>query len=234
MRIGPFAFNPSPWPTIGAVAMIALTLYLGIWQTHRGDEKEERQRLLDTRIREAPVVLSGSFARAEPVVYRRARAAGRYDAAGQVFIDNQVHQGRAGYHVITPLRLADGAILLVNRGWIARGAAYPEPPKAEAPAGTVEVTGMATVPSSRFYELGAQTVSGPVWQNLTIDRYRATVKAPVLPVVLLADAADAGLVAIRETPDAGVAKHREYALTWFSLAATALVLWIVLNLKRAR
>ena len=55
-----------------------------------------------------------------------------------------------------------------------------------------------------------------------------------LPVVVLQDAPAPGLIAIRERPDAGVAKHREYALTWFSLAALALVLWIALNIRRER
>jgi len=39
---------------------------------------------------------------------------------------------------------------------------------------------------------------------------------------------------VREKPDAGIAKHQEYALTWFSLAATAFALWIVLNVRRER
>ncbi len=56
----------------------------------------------------------------------------------------------------------------------------------------------------------------------------------MLPVVILADTPGAGLAAVTESPDAGVAKHREYELTWFSLAATAAVLWIALNLRRAR
>jgi surfeit locus 1 family protein len=234
MRIGPFAFNPSPWPTLGAAALIALTLYLGVWQTHRGDEKEERQRLLEARIRETPVVLTGSVESAEPLLYRKVRAAGAYDAAGQIYVDNQVQQGRAGYFVVTPLRLRDGAIVLVNRGWIARGPKYPEPPPAAAPSGTVEVSGLATLPPARVLELGPETVSGSVWQNLSIDRYRAATRRSVVPVVVLADAPGEGLAAVRETPDAGVAKHREYALTWFSLAILALVLWLALNMKRAR
>jgi cytochrome oxidase assembly protein ShyY1 len=41
-------------------------------------------------------------------------------------------------------------------------------------------------------------------------------------------------VPTREQPDAGVAKHREYALTWFSLAITTLALWIVLNLRKVK
>ena len=34
--------------------------------------------------------------------------------------------------------------------------------------------------------------------------------------------------------DAGIARHVEYAFTWFALATTAFVLWVVLNLRRAR
>ena len=234
MRIGSFAFNPGRWPTVGAVLVVALTVYLGVWQTNRGDRKEERQRLLEARMRETPVVLTGSVPSAEPLEYRHVRAHGEYDAAGQIFLDNRVMQGRAGYHVVTPMRLADGAIVLVNRGWIARAPSYPQPPQVAVPAGRVDVAGIAVLPSSRFLELGPQTVSGSVWQNLTIARYQATTRARVLPVVVLADAAGEGLVAVHETPDAGVAKHREYALTWFSLAATTLVLWLALNLKRAR
>jgi len=233
MRIGPLAFNPGRWPTAAAAALIALTLYLGVWQTHRGDEKQERQRLLEARIRETPVVLTGSVESAEPLLYRRVRVVGEYNAAGQIYLDNQVLHERAGYFVVTPLALRDGAEVLVNRGWIARGPAYPDPPPAPAPVGSVEVTGLATLPPARFLELG-QAVSGNVWQNLTIARYRQATKSKVLPVIVLSDAPGAGLEAVHETPDAGVAKHREYALTWFSLAATALALWLGLNVKRAR
>ena len=234
MRIGPFDFKPTRWPTIGAVFLVALTVWLGLWQTRRGDEKEERQRLLDARVRETPVVLTGSVASAEPLLFRRIRASGEFQPAGQLFVDNQVHRGRAGYFVYTPLKLRDGALLLVNRGWIARGPAYPQPPAAPVPAGALELSGIATLPPSRFLELDSQPVSGNVWQNLTIERYRGVARAPVLPVVMLADAPGAGLAAVHESPDAGVAKHREYALTWFSLAATAAALWIVLNLRRVR
>lgn len=234
MRIGPFDFKPTRWPTIGAVLLVALTVWLGLWQTRRGDEKEERQRLLDARVRETPVVLTGSVAAAEPLLFRRIRASGEFQPDGQLYVDNQVHLGRAGYFVYTPIKLRDGALLLVNRGWIARGPAYPQPPAAPVPAGALELSGIATLPPSRFLELDSQPVSGNVWQNLTIERYRAVAKAPVLPVVMLADAPGAGLAAVHESPDAGVAKHREYALTWFSLAATAAALWIVLNLKRVR
>ena len=93
---------------------------------------------------------------------------------------------------------------------------------------------MATLPPGRFLELSSETIAADVWQNLSLDRYRARTGLEILPVVVLDEAPAPGLAAIRETPDAGVSKHQEYALTWFSLAATTLVLWIALNLRRVR
>src|SRR5690242_12906910 len=133
MRMGSFAFKPGRWPTVGALLLIALTVYLGIWQTNRGDQKEERQRLLEARARETPVLLTGSVPSAEPLLYRRVRASGEYEAAGQIYLDNQVMNGRAGYFVVTPLTLRDRAVVLVNRGWIARGPSYPQPPRVAVP-----------------------------------------------------------------------------------------------------
>ncbi len=235
MRLGAFSFTPGLWPTLGAAALVALTLSLARWQVHRGDEKQARQALLEARVREAPVVLAGSVDSAEPLLYRRVRVAGEWIASGQVFIDNQVWEGRAGFHVMTPLRLdGKGDAVLVNRGWIARGPEYPGPPAVSVPAGQVRVTGIATLPPKRYLELGADTVPGAVWQNLSLDRYRAKTGIPILPVMVLADPPSAGLARVTDRPDAGVERHREYALTWYSLAATTLVLWIVLNLKRPR
>lgn len=215
--------------------MIALTVALGTWQTNRAREKQERQALLESRIDETPLVLTGSVASADALLYRRVRAAGRWMPEGQIFVDNQIVGGRAGFHVVTPLALeGERAALLVNRGWVARSADYPRAPKVVVPSGRVEVAGVASLPPRRVLELSPDTVAGNVWQNLSIERYAKQASVRVLPVVVLADPAAPGLTAVREKADAGVAKHREYALTWFALAATVLVLWIALNLRRAR
>ena len=221
--------------TAAAAAFIALTLWLGSWQVNRGAEKAQRQELFEARMAETAVRLTGSVPSAEPLMYRRVRASGEWIADRQIFVDNQIREGRAGFHVITPLRIDGSAdAVLVNRGWIARSAAYPRAPEVDIPRGHVEVSGLATRPPARYLELTSETIAGNVWQNLSIERFRERSGLPVLPVVVLQDTAAPGLVPVREAPDAGIARHREYALTWFSLAATALVLWIVLNLRRER
>lgn len=211
---------------------LALLLYLGFWQAHRADEKRALQAVLESRAQEPPVELTGLVASADPLRYRRAVARGEWHARGQVFIDNRIRGGRAGFEIVTPLRLADGATLLVNRGWIARDSRYPRAPDVAVPPGEVQVSGLATVPPRRVLELSSETVAGDVWQNLNIDRYRERMGGAVLPVVLLASTPAPNALAVVEQPDAGIAKHVEYSLTWFSLAATTVVLWLVLNTRR--
>jgi surfeit locus 1 family protein len=215
--------------------LIALTLWLGNWQLDRAQEKRERQALLEARMNDNPLTLTAAGSDAQPLLYRRVRAAGRWMAERQFFVDNQVHDGRAGFNVITPLALEPGpGVLLVNRGWIARTADYPRAPNVAVPAGHVEISGLATRPPARFLELSPQTVSGDVWQNLSIERFAKETSLKALPVVALLDAPPEGLAAVHEKPDAGIAKHVEYAFTWFALAATAFALWLGLNLKRAQ
>jgi surfeit locus 1 family protein len=234
IRIAGFSFEPGLVTTAATAAFVALTLWLGNWQMDRAGEKRARQALFEARMHDNPLRLTGAVAAAEPLLYRHVRIAGEWIPARQFFVDNQVRDGRAGFHVITPLALADGkATVLVNRGWVERTRDYPRPPPAPAPEGRAEVGGMAMRPPARYLELGTQTVSGSVWQNLSIERYAAATGLALLPVVVLQETPPTGLAPVRETPDAGIAKHIEYAFTWFALAATALALWGALNLRRA-
>ena len=233
-RFKHIAFTPRLVPTIAAMAALALTLYLGAWQQGRAGDKRVLQAQYDARANLPPLVLDAAANIDATATYRRGTAAGEYDASGQFFLDNKNDGMVVGYHVITPLKLANSSrYVLVNRGFVARGATYPVPPAVAVPATTVTVNGMLANPNSRFLELGKPQAAptGNVWQNLTIDRYRAHTQRDVLPLVLLAAPSDAGLIAQHERPDARAEKHIEYMLTWYSLAVTVVVLWLVVNLK---
>ena len=228
-----FSFRPRIVPTLAAAAMIALTLWLGRWQSQRAEEKSQLQALYEARGREAPLPLSGSSVQ-PGLLYRRVIASGRWMGERQFFVDNQVHRGIAGFAVVAPVAIrGSDAAVLVQRGWIARTAAYPRAPEVARPQGEAAVNGLAILPPRRVLELSSDTVSGDVWQNLSIERYAKATGLKLLPFVVREDAPPPPLAAIRERADAGVDRHREYALTWFSLAATVLALWIALNVRRA-
>ena len=229
-------FRSRAWPTLAAFLLIGLTLHLATWQQGRAAEKRGLQAEFDQRVASVPAILDAKAQDADALRYRRAVARGEWFADGQIYLDNKTDGGTAGYHVVTPLKLSGtSTFVLVNRGWIARGPNYPAPPLVEGPAGPVEVLGTVTVPTSKFLELSAEGIQTNVWQNLTIDRYRKRTRLDVLPFVLLAGEvkpdAKHELLMLTEHPDAGVEKHIEYMLTWYSLSVTIAILWIALNLN---
>jgi surfeit locus 1 family protein len=231
-------FRPRLLPTLAAIAAFALCVAAGNWQQSRMHAKEALRAQLDAASGAEPVAL----ARLPGVVdwsalrYRPVVATGEYLARRQIFIDNKVVGGRAGFHVVTPLALTDGRVVLVNRGWIAQGASRAAAPVAPPPPGVVSVRGRIAIPVTGYFELQPEATSGPVWQNLDLARYAAATGIAVLPVVIeaTADPAQAdGLVRDWPAPDFGVDTHRIYMVQWYAFAVLAFVLWLWFNRPRA-
>ena len=228
-------FRPGFAPTLLAIAGLALLVSLGNWQMRRADEKLARQALFDAR---QTVMLALPVKKVDVEQYEWARisARGEFVAAKTVLLDNKVAHGRAGYQVVTPLRLEGGQVaLLVNRGWVAAGSRREVLPAIETPAGLQQLEGIAVVPTARFVELGkdAAAADGRVWQNLTLERSRAATGLDLQPVVMQQtnDTKD-GLERAWEPPNLGADKHRSYALQWYSIAVLILVLYVLLNFRK--
>jgi surfeit locus 1 family protein len=202
---------------------------LGLWQWRKAEAKSQLQSELDTRSQQAALALPTTLVDGEALRYRRVILRGTFDASRQILLDNQVHQERAGYHVITPLRIAGSNLhVLVNRGWLPAPADHQVVPVAEVPAGEVELSGIAVLPATRFFNLAAQPTSGwtPVWQNLDLERFRQAVDYPLQPVIVQLDpAAPGGYVRQWRRLDERADRHRSYALQWFGFAATSLGIW---------
>lgn len=232
----PRRFRPGLIPSLVFAVLLPLFLYLGYWQLQRAEEKRLLQVEYDTRANGPAVQVERQVQRAEELRFYRVVARGHYETDHQILIDNRVHQGRVGYHVITPLRLENSEVrLLVNRGWIALGEDRDHLPAFETPAGLQQVTGVATVPAEKYFTL-AQPEPGwqRVWQNMDLARYGAVVPFPVQPVVLLLDpASDAGgFTRDWSRLDAGISVHQGYAFQWFMLAAALASIYLFMSLRR--
>ena len=113
---------------------------LGLWQWNKAAVKEARQTLLDARSHEPGIALPTEIVDPESLRYRRVVVRGTYDPAHQILIDNRVHQERAGYHVVTPFRVAANGtplLVLVNRGWIPAAPDRRSLPTIETPGGEI-------------------------------------------------------------------------------------------------
>lgn len=224
---------------VGA-AVTSLGVALGSWQTQRGDEKAGLQARLDAAEAMTPVLVSSraDFAQVSAHLPRRVRVQGEFLPERAVFIDNRSLNGVAGFQLVAPLRLPDGASVLVNRGWIARDARDPAlMPSVESPAGSVEIEGLAVARVPRLLELApppSLRVPG-IWPNLEPEDYeRATGIAVARFVVQQTNSAADNLKRAWVRPASGVEKHRGYALQWYGLAALSGCLTIFFGARALR
>lgn len=196
-----------------AVALVALVAAagafasLGSWQVRRG---HERQAYLDGLAAQAPQAERGE-----------------YLADRQLLLDGQAHEGQPGYHVWTPLKLASGELLIVDRGWI------PAAPAANlaAPSGPQELAGHWRPLPRPAIRLAAPAPACPATQFPLLVEYptvadlRCALGASVRDGVLrLEPSAPGGFV--RDWSESGFApaRHYAYAAQWFGLCAVAVVI----------
>ncbi len=232
-------FRPGLAPTLAVAVLLPALLALGAWQLQRADEKRGLQEEYDARANGPAVRIEPRAQRAEDLRFYRVAVRGRYEAPHQLFIDNRVHQGRVGYHVVTPLKIEDSEVrVLVNRGWVPLGDDRAHLPPAEAPTGAQEITGVATAPTDKPFRLGPEAPlrddGQTVWQHMDLGRFAGSVRYPVQPVVILLDPRSlaGGFTRHWTRLDAGIAVHQGYAFQWFMLAATLLALYLFFGFRR--
>jgi surfeit locus 1 family protein len=227
---------------LATLAGLAATARLGVWQLDRAAQKTQLQAELDQRGQLPPLPLSAlaaTEAEALAQLHRPASIAGTWLPEHTVFLDNRQMQGRVGFYVVTPLLLADGSAVLVQRGWRARDfedrtRLAPVP----TPAGPVVVSGPLARSPARLYEFEA-AASGPIRQNLDIDSFARETGLRLRPVSLLqtSDSPEDGLRREWPRPAADVHKHYGYAFQWFALCALigGLHVWFrIIRPRRAR
>jgi cytochrome oxidase assembly protein ShyY1 len=238
-----WSFRPSKWSVIGAVAGCIVTVYLGIWQIHRGDAKQALDRQYAAAAQQPPVELQAATAPLANLAATAVTVHGEYLAERQLLLDDQAQNGMAGYDVWTPLRLAGGGLVIINRGWVPHGASRQILPPLPAPAGAVSLHGLwRSLPEPGVRLGGSGCVPGHVpadWPRLVLYPTAADLACfygePVMAgEVLLAADEPAGYVRDWQVSTQGLPpmRHYAYAAQWFAFALTLLVLFIKLNLKR--
>ncbi len=247
MRVGDFNFSPGWVPTLATLALLPILILLGVWQLGRAAEKQNMRQEYERRIDAAPVALDAaswqSMTRANDsgrLGYTRVVFSGLFAGERQYLLDNRVHNGVAGFEVLTAFDLEDGNLkVLINRGWIPLPDRRDQLPELSIPSGRVKITGMIDIEREPLPLLGASGYEQTDWpkivQRVELERMASQLGSTLIPIVVLLD---------REAPGGFVrewkayygfppSRHHGYALQWFSLAVALLVLYVVVNLDRA-
>ena len=206
---------------LAAVVAAAGCVAMGVWQWHRTQEVLAAERAVLAipasieSITTAGGELSGSM------IGRSVTAAGSWEQRGEQVVVSRLLGDRSGSWVLTGLRLADGTVQPVLRGWIAAGAAP------EAATGAVQVHGMLQPPEAFYAD--ASPPSGQL-VALNEDLITQRMPGPLRPgIVFLAGQQPASPTAPTPVPvpaSAGVVtyplQNASYALQWLVFACFAL------------
>ncbi len=188
---------------IGAVIVAALCVGAGIWQLDRLAQRRTRNAVLEARLALPPLEVRQGLG-ADSARWRRVIAIGVYDFNAEQTWPGRSFEGTPGVALITPLRLADGSAVLVDRGWVYSPDAFHVDHSSYREPATTTVTGIALVPPRGG---GDVVVTG------------------FLPFVIQFAGRDPARGLPRRWPppvfDNG--PHLSYAIQWFSFALIALV-----------
>lgn len=158
--------------------------------------------------------------------WRAVVATGTYLADEQVLVVNRSQDGRAGTNVVTPLRLSDGRIIAVTRGFIGLDQTAPEPP-----SGDVTVAGILRESEKR--RAGQPTEpTGDVDElfRLDLDRLAPQIEGELLPVSLAMNSsrpADDPILRPIAPPALSEGSHLSYAIQWLIFATCVVIGWVL-------
>jgi surfeit locus 1 family protein len=162
---------------------------------------------------------------------------GTYEPEHQVFLDNRQENDQPGVHVITPLKIEGSETrILINRGWVGWSQGRSVLPVVETPAGRVQITGLASVPSTKKFFLMTEhaDAQAKLWLRLDLGRFEQLIGHALQPVVLQQTGGDApdSLVRHWAPPEDRVGKHRGYAFQWFGMAASLLIFYLFAGFRK--
>lgn len=213
--------------------VLAMLLLLGNWQLQRLQWKKGLVATIETRMQQPPAPLDEIVARWEQtgdVDYLPVRFEGTFlHEREQHFL--ATHDGQSGWHVYTPLALADGRVIILNRGFV------PYDMKVAANRGWAPITGSAAIVglarnplAEKPGDLVPDNAPGErtwYWKDFdAMARAMGLQDSDLVPFFIDVSSTDGKVSA---GPVGGVTRvslpnnHLQYAFTWFALAATLIV-----------
>jgi cytochrome oxidase assembly protein ShyY1 len=228
-------------PFLATLALVTLGVMLGNWQVRRAAEKTALQARLTQRSALPPLALDGKAFDPAAIEYRRVAVTGEFVADWPLFLDNRPLEGRTGFILLMPFRIADtGAVVLVERGWLQRDpAVHDRVPHVATPAGRTTIAGVAVLRPARVMELGTAPPlkPGAIVQNVDPAAFAQASGMTVLPVVIEQTSADGPAAAAGEpirqwpAPAVDVDRHKGYAFQWYALAAMAFLFFVMTGFR---
>ncbi len=201
---------------------------LGTWQLNRRAEALAEVARIDANYDAEPIPLAEALPELDAFdVEQRWQVVelrGEYLTEDEVVVRNRPFSGTTGFEVVTPFRLDNGDVFMVDRGWVAQNSDGRPSEVPPPPSGEVDVTARLKAGEGR---IAGRTSTGREFATIDLEELAERVGAPSYTGaygILVQDGADAAeppLGAPRPERDEG--PHLSYALQWYVFALLAFI-----------
>ncbi len=207
---------------VGALLVAVGCVRLGVWQLDRLRQRRARNAAVLVVRTEPPIAVTAALS-PDSARDRRLTARGAYDYTRERLWHARSYEGVPGVDLVTPLRLPDGATVLVDRGWAPSPDAYHVDQGAYREGDSADVLG-----------IGLQAPRAP--GDVDPVRLRDSMPYPLLPFVVQQLPSDSPTVRPSgprrwPAPQLSDGPHLSYAIQWFSFAVIIVVGSIALARK---
>ncbi len=231
-----YQFKPTLIPTIATLIILLLFIKLGFWQL---DRAKQNQTLMHNYIQRSilpPLTAQDLNKSPLNLNFFHIQLSGFYDNPHSLLLDNKIYRGQLGYQVLTPFILNNHKIVLINRGWISQGHSREQLPLIPAATDNQLINGIIRIPEKSF-TLGPNetTISWPLLiQRIEIANLSQMIGKSLYPVIIeLSPNQPSGFICDWSPLNyVSPQRNRGYAVQWFTLALTLIIIFIALNLHR--
>jgi cytochrome oxidase assembly protein ShyY1 len=202
---------------------------LGVWQLARRAEALAEIAKVDTNFDATPVPIADALPTLESFdesqKWLPVEVTGTYLTDQQLLVRNRPLNISPGFEVLTPLRLTDGSVFIVDRGWVPTGQNQDAPDVVpQAPSGQVTVVGRLKAGEPT---LAGRTASGNQIATIDLTDVAKRVGEPTYTGAygLMASEdpapAERPIAVTRPVRDEG--PHLSYAFQWFVFGLLAFI-----------
>lgn len=213
---------------------VGLFIGLGSWQIHRAEEKRGMLVAQATQEKQLAALWTGKEMLPSP--YQKLRLKGHY--LPELFLlDNQHQQHQFGYNVLSPFELANGAIVIIDRGWVPGDLSRQIMPTVTTPKKSLVLQGSTYFPSINQWLLGPEMEKKGnkviVIERIDVKLLNQVLQKKVYPFIIRLEKQDPyGFVREWKIVSMSPERHLGYALQWFAMALVIFIIFVALNLKK--
>ncbi len=218
------------WPTLFTVPVLITLLGFGTWQVQRLNWKEALIAGREAGLAAPPLGISAVRRMTAALDHRRVRAAGAFLHDREMHLVARSHRGRVGIRVVTPLELAAGGHVLVDRGWVPRTRTDPATRRDGQIRGPVEIVGILRAGGRASDWTPDNRPGDGVWHYIDITAMAARAGLSEVRdfVVVAGPAANPGGLPIGTSFTVEVVNnHLQYAVTWYALAVVLAAIYLI-------